>query len=137
MGKAKIIIKRKSEWNNRVRSMGIFIDGKRLGKLSNDEIQEFEIEAGSHEIHAEIDWCGSQKMKVDLKEGEAITLELAGSIWLRYLPQIALVIIVGYFLAASGNFEFIHVLWLIMPLMFVQLYFLTFAKDKYLELKEI
>lgn len=44
---SKIRIKRSSEWNNRIRTIGIYINEKKVGIINNGETKEFEVNKGN------------------------------------------------------------------------------------------
>ena len=60
---SKLIIKRVSEWKNKMRDIRIYLDGNKIGTIRNGEIKGFEIEPGQHSLKAKIDRCGSKTIK--------------------------------------------------------------------------
>ena len=52
-------MKRKSQWANKMRDIGLYLNGEKIGALDDGETKEFEIEPGLHRLSAKIDWCGS------------------------------------------------------------------------------
>ena len=50
------------------RAYRIYIDGVYRGKIKRKETKEFEVENGSYEIRAKIDWCGSNTLRVDVND---------------------------------------------------------------------
>ncbi len=52
----KIKIERNSEWNNKGREIGIYIDGEKVKTINEGETQDYAIENGKHEFYAKIDW---------------------------------------------------------------------------------
>lgn len=52
---SKLAIKRPSEWINVIRNYSVYLDGKKVGVIENDDIQVFDIEPGHHELKIKID----------------------------------------------------------------------------------
>ncbi|MCF6132196.1 hypothetical protein [Flavobacterium wongokense] len=74
----KIIIKRTSEFANKFRSIGLYINNKKIGSIQDGKSLEFDIEPGSHLIEAKIDWCSSNVIHVDIKDNETQRFLLSG-----------------------------------------------------------
>ncbi len=130
---SKIRIERNSEWNNKVRKIRIYVNGIKVGAISNGETQQYQLEPGTHEVFAKIDWCGSQKLLLNLSENETTTLKLKGykyGTWtlpivlglflIHFLAKIFLDINL-YFLLLLGVFAFLY-----------SMYFITFGRNNYL-----
>lgn len=47
---ATIIINRTSEYLNRLRDYGVYIDGKKVGTIANGETKEFNVSTGQHSV---------------------------------------------------------------------------------------
>lgn len=75
---AKIIINRSSEYSNKLRSIGIYLNDKKIGDLSDGESKEFEIEEGKHQIRAKIDWCRSNPIDLKINSDETLRFNLSG-----------------------------------------------------------
>ena len=75
---AKIILKRTSEYVNRMRDYKIYLDGLNIGTIANGETKQFEINTGQHSIIAKIDWCCSPEINVNLIENETKSLKVGG-----------------------------------------------------------
>jgi len=76
---AKIIIHRKREWSLKLGYSSIFevfLDGQRIGYLSNGETKEFDFPAGQHKIKAKTWWYGSQDFNFTLfnKENKSFNI---------------------------------------------------------------
>ena len=125
---AKLIIKRTSEWNNRMRNIGIYLDGEKIGVIENGQVIEFEVEPGQHKLKTKIDWCGSETLK----------FELSGFKLGKWLMPIALVISINYFvLGEQLNIDPMIFLLLILPIILYLIYHWTLGRNKYLRLREI
>ena len=135
---AKLIIKRVSEWNNRFRSIGVYLNGEKLGVIKNGEIAEYELEPGRHELRTKIDWCGSRTLILELKDGQSIGVELSSFRFGRWIMPIGLVVSIIYF--AFGDQIGIHpgfyLAAMALPLAFM-VYLLTFGRNQYLRLTRI
>lgn len=134
---AKLIIKRTSEWNNRMRDIGIYLDGEKIGVIGNGEIKEFEIEPGEHTLKSKIDWCGSETLKMNLTDNETKKIELSGFKLGKFMMPIALVISIIYFAFGQQlNFDPMLFPLLIAPFGLYLVYHLTLGRNKYLRLEE-
>ncbi|MBO3116588.1 hypothetical protein J4050_07515 [Winogradskyella sp. DF17] len=133
----KVIIERISEYRNKARKIGIYINGEKAGTISDGEIQVFDVEPGKHQIFAKVDWCGSKKNEIVLSENETKTFVLRGYKYGGVMTQFVLGILLLYYLfkyAFDLQFDFLIVFVLIGFL--YQMYFITFGKNNYLNLTE-
>lgn len=129
----KIIIERNSEWNNKAREIGIYIDGEKVGTIDDGKTQEYNLEPGKHEIFAKVDWCSSQKIKLNTDDTTTTTLKLSGYKYGTWILPIILGIILTYSLgqyALNINLNFLIRLGAIGFL--YPMYFMTFGKNRYL-----
>ena len=134
---AKIIVRRNSEMNNRFREIGLYIDGEKVGTINDGETREYEVSDANHEVYARIDWCGSQKLKLDTTKGELTTLNLSGfkfGKWLMpiLLSLLALVIVLSYFF----NVPLIYIFWIPALTILYPMYYITVGRNRYLLLKK-
>jgi len=138
--KPKIIVRRKGEWMNRLRNYKIFIDGTQAGSVSNGNAQEFQVEPGMHKVRCKVDWCGSEEMNVDLREGERAYLEVKSGLkyyWVIVIPVLAIVFYNFYLrLSHIKSPSYMSTLMLVcaIPVILYLLYFLTAGRNKYLVL---
>lgn len=133
---AKIIIERSSEWNNKAREIGIYIDRKKVGTINDGETQEYEVENGKHEVFAKIDWCSSQKIELNTIEDKPTVLKLTGFRYGAWILPICTGIMSIYFLgkyALKVDLNFLIGFALIGFL--YPLYYITLGKNNYLTLK--
>ena len=134
---AKLIIKRTSEWNNRMRDIGIYLDGEKMGVIGNGEIKEFEVDPGEHTLESKIDWCGSEPLKMNLSDNETKKIELSGFKLGKYMMPITLIISILYFAFGQQlNLDSMPFLLLILPFGLYLVYHLTLGRNKYLRLEE-
>ncbi len=59
-----------SEYTNRIRAIKLFVDGIKIGTITNGETEDFELTAGQHTIITKIDWCTSNKITFTITENE-------------------------------------------------------------------
>jgi hypothetical protein len=132
---ATIKIQRTAEYNNRLRDYKIFIDGQNVGTIANGETKEFETNAAQHTITAKIDWCSSQDISIEVKENQTKILKVSGYKYGRFITPISIVIIVLHFILSklTGIGYFIY---LVAPLLFVHVYYMSIGRKKYLTLAE-
>ncbi len=135
---AKLIIKRTSEWNNRIRDIGIYIDGEKIGVIENGQTKEYDIESGEHQLRTKIDWCGSETMTFNVTDNEIHKVELSGLNLGKWLVPVVLAICAVYF-AYGKQIGLNPILCLIfsLPLALYIIYYLTFGRNNYLRLKKI
>lgn len=135
---AKLIIKRTSEWNNRMRDVGIYLDGEKIGVIGNGQIKEFEITEGEHQLKTKIDWCGSQTMIFSLIDPETQKVQLSGFKLGKWIMPISLIISLIYF-AFGQKLELDPMLFLvlILPAGLYLIYHLTMGRNNYLRLRKI
>jgi len=131
----KIVVSRKQEWNNRLRQIGIYVDGQKLGTIGNGEVKTFDIPDGNHSIKAKIDWCGSREIEFLISAEEKKYFRLSGFKYSNIIMPIALVLVIlSIFLRRLYHFD--HTIWLILPIFLILLYYLTIARNDYLTLKQ-
>ncbi|RZK10703.1 MAG: hypothetical protein EOO46_09680 [Flavobacterium sp.] len=131
-----IKIQRTSEYNNKLRDFGIYVDGIKVGTIADGEVKEFTTTPGTHVVAAKIDWCSSQNVSVEVVEGKAATLEVGGfkfGNWI--LPLVIGVVIVFIALQNFAGSEYI--LFAFVPLFVFLFYYLTVGRKKYLRLAVI
>jgi hypothetical protein len=134
---AKIIIARKSEWNNKLREIGLYIDGAKVGTIRDGQTKEFEVEGGEHEVYAKIDWCGSQKVHIKTAEADRHTLSLGGFKYGSHMIPIILGLSVLYFLLVYYfKLPFLQVFWLPILIFLYPTYYLTLGRNQYLTLSK-
>jgi hypothetical protein len=134
---SKLIIDRKSEFANRGRKIALYLNKEKIGTIENGETKEFEIEPGHYKLHARIDWCGSQKQEITLKENEAKAVELTGfpkNKWvlpILIITQIILIILT-YLIGIN---QYLIISYSVCVLLYIS-YSITFGRNHYLKLVE-
>lgn len=135
---AKLIIHRPSEWFNRLRDIGIYVDGQKLGSIANADSLSLELEPGSHEVQAKIDWCSSLPERVKLTNEKATHLRVTGFRHSKRLMPWSFGLLLVIWLAGSiWNLPHYFPLFLLIPVGIYLLYYLTLARKQYLKLIEI
>ena len=131
----KLIISRKLEWNNKLRQIGIYMDGQKIGTIGNGEIKTFDVPDGNHSIKAKIDWCGSRESAFSISGEEKKYFKLSGFKYSNIIMPMALVIVILSLLLRK-LFHIDYAAWLILPVFLMLLYYLTFGRNDYLTLKQ-
>ncbi|WP_300436250.1 hypothetical protein [Christiangramia sp.] len=134
----KLIIRRNSEWANKMRSFDLFLNGIKFAEIKDKQVLSFEIPEGRYQLIAKIDWCGSKPLKLEIKEGEIKRIEINGFILSTYFLPVALVAALLYFgIYFRYNNNSIFLATLLMIFLGYLFYFLTFGRNQYLRLNEI
>jgi len=129
----KIRVERNSEWNNKARKIGIYIDGEKAGTINNGETKEYEVENGKHEIFAKIDWCRSSKIELNINENEIKTFKLTGFKYgSRILPIMLGLLATYYLITLISDIKLIHIVWIPVIVILYPTYFITLGKNRYL-----
>ncbi|HWI92725.1 MAG TPA: hypothetical protein VNT20_15720 [Flavisolibacter sp.] len=132
---ATIILNRTSEYINRLRDYLVYIDGKKVGTISNGEIKEFNVPSGQHSMVTKIDWCSSQTVTFDVSEDEVKNFNVGGFKNARWLMPTGLIIIVlSYF--ANLLFDIEYLFYLVIPSFLIMVYYMTVGRKRYLTLTE-
>jgi len=133
----KIRVERNSEWNNKARAIGIYIDGEKVGTINDGETQEYEVENGKHEIFAKIDWCRSPKIELNISENETKTIKLSGFKYSKWILPALLGIMLFYYLGKYAlNIDLNFLIWIMAIGFLYPIYYITFGKNRYLILTE-
>lgn len=129
----KIRVERNSEWNNKARAIGIYINGEKAGTIDDGKSIEYEVEPGKNDVYAKIDWCYSQKIELHLIENEIATLKLSGFKFGSWIFLIMLgLFAIYYVLKLIFDFQLIHIVWVPVIALLYPTYFITFGRNRYL-----
>ena len=131
----RIIVTRSSEWNNRMRDIGIYLDGKKIGAISNGETKSFDLDPGTHRLKASIDWCHSQEVPFIVGEDEKKYFRLTGFKYAGILMPATLALLVLHIIVRRTT-GFNYLIWFVIPTFLVLMYYITFGRNNYLRLKE-
>ncbi|MEO8935059.1 MAG: hypothetical protein ABI295_12210 [Xanthomarina sp.] len=133
----KILIERNSEWNNKARAIGIYIDGQKVGTINDGEKKEYVVAPGLHEVYAKTDWCRSQKIALNTIENETTTLKLTGYKHKTWVSAMGLGVLFFYFLGKYAlNIDLTFLVGFAIIGFLYPLYFITFGKNSYLKLSD-
>jgi len=134
---SKLIINRRSEFANRAREIGLYLNGEKIGTIENGEIKEFELKPGEYNLKAKIDWCGSQKHNFTIEENKLKKIELTGFPKNKWTLPI-LILIQLILLSLSYMIEINQYIMMIFSfgLLFYIFYPITFGRNNYLKLYE-
>ena len=132
---ATLIINRTSEYINKLRDYGIYVDEQKIGTIADGESKEFTVPAGKHSVYTKIDWCSSPVVSVVLQDHETRNLHTGGFKNAKWLMPAGLVLIVLSFII---NFfvAFTYLFFLLVPIFLILVYFITIGRKQYLTLSE-
>ncbi len=134
----KLIISRRKEWQNRGRKFGVYIDGEKVDVIENGAIKELELEPGKHTLKFKIDWCSSPDRAIEIPENRSKSVEIRGFKLGRWLFPVFYVVLALFFLIKVFLDKTIdELVYVVIPLFVVYLYYLTFGRKKYIEIKEL
>lgn len=132
---ATIILNRTSEYVNRLRNYGVYIDGKKVGTIANGDTKEFVVTPGHHSIVTKIDWCSSKTITFDIGHDEIKEFKVGGFKNAKWLMPVAFIVIVlSYIVNFKYGFEYLF--YLVIPAFLMLVYYLTVRRKKYLTLTE-
>lgn len=131
----KLIIKRRSEWINKMRNIELHLDGKQIGKIADGEVKIFDLAPGSYSLRAKIDWCSSQVQNVTIGDEGSQTIELCAYKKNGYI--FAAIVIFGVFVLISPFYNVnypVLIMCTLLPSLLFLIYYLTFGRKEYLQL---
>lgn len=134
----KLLIKRNSEWANKMRNFQLYLNGRKFTQIKDRQLLSFEIPEGTYRLEARIDWCGSRPLDFEVKKGETKRIEIRGFIFSRYFLPVALVIVLlytGINLHYHVNSLFLGAV--MMGLFGYFLFFISIGRNQYLRIIEI
>jgi len=128
-----IVIMRSSEYMNRMKPIKIMIDGQNVDAVSNGEMKQIPVSAGSHTLKTTIDWRSSPELTFNIADGETKNFKLSGFKGASWLMPVALGIIVAN-LILKYTLHIRYFMWALLPIAIVVLYNYTLGRSKYLQL---
>lgn len=139
---ATLVVKRRSEWINRLRNLELHLNGRPLGKIASGETKTFTIPAGRHVLKSTIDWAGSPEIAFTVQEQQTQAVEVkafsgSGFLFLTALLEFPLFLLLLFFPATYQKYPVLdYALWaLLLPAFLLLLYKITLGRQKYLELE--
>ena len=67
-------LKRAAEFANWLRAYHVLVDGERVAKIRNGRQIAVEIAAGHHTVELELDWCRSNRVDIEVRDGRPVRL---------------------------------------------------------------
>lgn len=108
---ATIILNRTSEYVNRLRDYGVYIDGKKVGTIANGETKEFSVSAGRHSIVNKIDWGSSRAITFEISDDDVKDFQVSGFKNAKWLMPVTLIVIVlGHIVNLKYDFKYLFYL---------------------------
>ena len=137
--KAKVILRRASDFRGSLGSFKVYIDGVKHAAIRNGEVLELTLEPGKHVIVCKVFLGSSEEFHVDLKPGEIIYLRVRNGMlyaWILWALFVVLYFIKKYTYAGEKPPAYIEYgFWTFAGLaILVALYYTIFARNKNLEL---
>jgi hypothetical protein len=124
----------------KVRTSGdieIFIDGQKLGVVSDNQTKEFDFPSGRHILHAKLKWLGSIETTIDLDEEKVSSWTITDNFRIFNFSFIYLSVIVLVLGICKENFKLFSgidyitsYIIIIIPLIIFNIYYLTLGKNK-------
>ncbi len=134
---AKLRVKRSSEWINRTRGFGLYLDENKIGVIANGETKEFDLEPGKYQLMAKIDWCQSQILEFELLENETKTIDVAGIKYGNVIIPLFVLMFFGYFfLSIVFDVNVILLIFAGMAVYLYPVYYITFGRKSYIRMNE-
>ena len=133
---ATIKIRRTNDYVNSMREYRIFINGQKIGTISNGQTKDFEIPAGRHSVIAKIDWCSSPELSFEINDNDSKILLVGGLKNGRWIMPLIMVILTLSVILPHAPHSY-YKLFLILPLFLFLLYYLTLGRKKFLTLREL
>lgn len=133
---SKLVVHRRSEWANRARAIGLYLDGQKIASIKNGETEEFDLQPGHYKLKAKIDWCGSQVNYLDIGGSEVRRIELTSFSKYKWALPVLVVIQISL-LILSFYFKINDVLMITVSIciLIYILYPISFGRNHYLNLK--
>jgi hypothetical protein len=128
------VIVRSNEYMNRFRGFNLYLNGKKLGDIFNNEKEEFEIPEGDHQLVAKIDWCSSPAINFNVTGNDVQTFNVSGFKHNKVvLPMSAALAILHLVLR-----YFFHIqlsIFFILPLLLLLVFYISIGRKQYLTLE--
>jgi hypothetical protein len=132
---ATLKIHRANDYINALREYRLFVDGQKIGTISNNQTKDFEIPAGRHTLIARIDWCSSPELSFELNDNDSKTLLVGGLKNGNWIFPLIMIMFVLSLLLPNTSFNYYKLIFVLPPLLFI-LYILTIGRKDFLTLIE-
>ena len=77
---AALRFRRSSQLADSLRNYRLFVDGSLVGTIGPGSVIEVDVPSGSHEVIARIDWCSSNAVQVEARQGEVCELQVGSNV---------------------------------------------------------
>ena len=136
---AKIIIKRVSEFQNRLGKVKVYANQKLIGVIADGETKVFEVKAGTYTLKLKTKWLGSNTTTITLKENDSYAFKLSGLKQGKMLISTGLILSILFAFFNERINVFAEGFFLLIMIIIVSyfIYYFTFGRNKYLKLDEI
>ncbi len=101
-------ITRKDEWVNRFRSIDLYMNDTKIGKIEHNQVIKTELPEGDYYLRAKLDWTGSKVLHINSTAGAIAKVEVSSFLysnnWLYRVVYsfILLNIVLGFVLVPFG-----------------------------------
>jgi hypothetical protein len=133
---ATIKIRRTNDYINSIRKYHLFIDGEKIGSISNEQTIGFEVPAGRHSVIARIDWCSSPELFIELHDNDSKLLLVGGFKNGKVIMPLIIMILALALVLPNAPYTYWKIFLILPPVLFL-LYFLTLGRKKFLTLREL
>ena len=135
---ATIIIQRKKAFlYYNTRDFKIYLDGEKVADIASEESQTIITHTGPHQIKVKLDWLSSPDYHINLAEDETIVFKIDHSNSFLKLFYTEVILLFHLILSSFFDYNKLIIKTLILPVIILELYFLTFGRNRYFNLKKI
>jgi len=71
---SKIRVTRDSGYVDRIRKYKVICDSELIGEIGNGESLEFDVSPGQKEVFLKVDWCRSNKIRIDVPPDDTVSV---------------------------------------------------------------
>lgn len=126
-------IERPKEYINKFRNYIIILDGKKVGKIAEGEVKEFDVSPGRHSLKFAIDWTSSKEEEFTILEEDIKVYGVSGFKAAKWMMPLALgLIIIGTALDFLLGFD--PFIYFVAVIFFVLVYYVSFGRTQYLRI---
>jgi hypothetical protein len=90
-------------WPDRLRKYKVLVDGTVVGSIGPGESLVATVDAGSHEVRAKIDWCGSEGVSVEVGSNETARLSVRSGVRSVFLLPLYLSVRRNRYITVEGS----------------------------------
>jgi len=80
MSKGAIEITRVKQYANKLRAIGIYVNGNKIDTIDDGETKKIKLDPGDNEVYVKIDWCKTKPLKINTEENKTTKLELGSNL---------------------------------------------------------